>query len=205
MGVGDFQRALADMTLDATLARSVRSGGAAALAAYALTDLERRRLEDVARQDGMSINCSLARANRFGSINDAFPMTCVLLEPHLRELLDELWSQRRPDNYQLAGEERPFADLVARRIADGSIAMAYLDEVFAYEQLCWDLAMELRVREPHDLEGERRTVRFRHEPGAIFDALTAHRRPPADLPECEHLVTLRVKGGDIVAEWDVHE
>jgi hypothetical protein len=205
MGIGDFQRALADMTLDASLARSVRSGGAGALAAYALTDLERRRLEDVARQEGMSLNCTLARANRFGSIHDAFPMTCVLLQFHLRGLLDELWTRRRPDNYQLAGEEAPFADLVERRIADGSIAMAYLGEVFAYEKQCWDLAMELRVRDPHALEGEGRAIRFRHEPGAIFDALSARRVPPAGLPEREHLVTVRVKGGEIVAEWDVLE
>lgn len=199
--LGDFQRALADMTLDARLAAAVRVRGSEALAGYALSALEARRLEAVARQDGMSLNCSLARANRFGSIHDAFPMTCVLLGPQLRGVLDDLWSRRAPDNYQLTGEEMAFAALVEGVVASGAVASPYLDEVFRYERACWDLALEVRLRDPATLEGCTRTCRFRHDPAAVLDALGRHEMPPPGLPRTEYLVNVRVSDGDIVAEW----
>lgn len=202
MALADFQRALADMTLDARLAAAVRAHGRSALAGYALNDLECRRLHAVAQQDGMSLNCTLARANRFGSIHDAFTMTCVLLGPRLRDLLDELWSERRPDNYQLAGEEAGFAVLVERAIARGTLTGDYLDEVFHYERVCWDMAMELRLRDASAMEGRTRSTRFRHDPAAIFDALSQHRPPPPGLTVGDYLVTVRVTNGDLVAEWD---
>lgn len=202
MAIRDFQRALADMTLDARLAAAVRDRGAAALHAYALTERERLRLVTVAKQDGMSVNCSLARANRFGSIHDAFTMTCVLLESQLRDLLDELWSRRRPDNYQLAGEEAAFAALVESRLADGTLDVPYLAEVFRYERICWDLAMELRLRDRAVMEGRRLTTRFLHDPAVLLDALSRYQPPPADVPAGDYTVTVLVRNGDLVAEWD---
>jgi hypothetical protein len=201
MAIRDFQRALADMTLDARLAAAVRDRGASALDGYVLTERERHRLATVARQDGMSVNCSLARANRFGSIHDAFAKTCVLLRSQLRDLLDELWSQRRPDNYQLAGEEEAFAALVESRLAEGTLEVPYLAEVFRYERMCWDLAMECRLRDPSAMEGCRRTTLFRHDPGALLDALSRYELPPGDLPAGEHTVSILVRDGDLVAEW----
>lgn len=202
MALGDFQRALADMTLDARLAAAIRTRGPDALDGYTLSDRECRRLQAVAQQDGMSLNCSLARANRFGSIHDAFSMTCVLLGSHLRDLLDEFWSGRRPDNYQLTGEEAGFAMLVERAIARGELTGEYLDEVFRYERICWDMAMELRLRDTAAMEGRTRSIRFRHDPGPLFDALSQHEWPPAGLPSDDYLVTVRVANGDLVAEWD---
>jgi hypothetical protein len=194
----DFQRALADMTLDARLAAEVRTRGAVALAGYELSERERRRLEAVARQDGMSLNCSLARANRFGSIHNVFPMTCVLLERHLRELLDELWRGRRPDNYQLAGEEAEFAALVEGKIAREELAVEYLEEVFGYEKICWELALQLRCGETAAVE---RTLRFHHDPRTLLDALSRLQAPPAGLPTRDYAVTVRLEQGDLVAEW----
>jgi len=130
----------------------------------------------------MSLNCSLARANRFGSIHDAFTMTCVLLGPRLRDLLDELWSERRPDNYQLAGEEAAFAVLVERAIARNALTDEYVDEVFQYERICWDMAMELRLRDAAAMEGRTRSTRFRHDPARLFDPLSEHQPPPPGLP-----------------------
>jgi hypothetical protein len=201
MAIADFQRALADMTLDVRLAASVRRLGADALSQYNLTDRERRRLAAVARQDGMSVNCSLARANRFGGIHDAFPMTCTLLMARLKDLLDDLWSGRRPDNYQLAGEEGAFAQLLDHRLGEGGIDDEYAEEVFRYEHLCWTIAAAMRVREASDMEGHSGTVAFRHDPAPVLDALSRHERPPAGLPKRDHVVTVRVQGGDIVASW----
>jgi hypothetical protein len=203
MAVVDFQRALADMTLDARLASAVRSGRPGVLAAYTLTERERRRLHAIAQQDGMSLTCSLARANRFGSIHDAFTMTCVLLGPALRGLLDEVWSQRPPDNYQLSGDEVVFAALLERAIADGAIQDEYLDEGFRYERLCWELAMEVRLRDGAAVEGWARTTHFRHDPGPLLDALAQHRQPPEGLRVGDYRVTVRITNGDLVAEWDV--
>ena len=104
MSLLEFQRALCDMTLDLAFAASVLRKGAPALKGYRLTGIEEDRLIAVVSQRGMSVNCTLARANRFAPIADAFPLTCSLLKPHLRGLLDELWSVHRPGNYQLAGE-----------------------------------------------------------------------------------------------------
>ena len=140
MSLRDFQRALTAMTLDAALANAVHATGAAALADYLLTPRESRRLAAVVRQPGMALNCTLARANRFGAIHNAFAMTCVLLGRELREVLDALWSGRPPANYQLSGEEAPFAEAVEARIAAGLAGNEYLGEVLAYERACLELA-----------------------------------------------------------------
>jgi hypothetical protein len=201
MALGDFQRALADMTLDARLAAAVRNRGGSALAGYALTDRECQRLQSVAQQEGMSLNCSLAR-EPIGSIHDA-TMTCVLLGPRLREVLDNLFSGRRPDNYQLAGEETAFAELVDGAIANGTLTNEYLEEIFRYERICWEMAMELRLRDAAAMEGRTRTACFRHDPGPLLDALAQDQPPPAGLPVGDYEVTVRVTNGDLVAEWDV--
>src|SRR5262245_3718584 len=133
MSLRDFQRALSDMTLDTRLAVGVRKEGTRALSNYELTLLEQQRLVDVARQPGMDLNCTLARGNRFGPIVEMFPLTCELLKPWLRELLDELWSRHRPDNYQLTGEEDAFAALLLQKIERGEVAHPYAEEVFRYE------------------------------------------------------------------------
>lgn len=136
MSLRDFQRALSDMTLDTRMTAAVRKSGPPALTDYELTALEEQRLVDVARQPGMDLNCSLARGNRFVPIVQMFPLTCELLKPWLRELLDELWSRHRPDNYQLAGEEDAFASFIEGKIGRGELAYAYAEEVFRYESAC---------------------------------------------------------------------
>lgn len=202
MSLADFQRALADMTLDAGLAVEVRSRGSSALAGYALTETEGRRLQAVAQQDGMSLNCSLARANRFTSIHDAFSMTCLLLGPQLRSVLDQLWSARRPGNYQLTGEEMVFADIVEAAVTCHLLSVEYLGEILRYERACWEMAMELRLKDASQMEGQSRKTRFEHDPGVLIDALSKNELPPSGLPRCEFEVTIRVVHGELVAQWD---
>jgi hypothetical protein len=203
MGIIDFQRALADMTLDFQLAAAVRARGARALDGYDLTQREGLRLVAVARQPGMALNCTLARANRFAAIHDIFPMTCVLLEPELKGLLDELWSVHRPDNYQLSGEEAAFAKFVQDRIALGKLRQVeYLEEIFRYEKACWELAMELRYREAASPYEVLQVVRFNHDPGPLFEALGRYEAPPAGIPAGSYQVCVRVVGGELKVEWD---
>ena len=102
MSLRSFQQAIVDLTLAPVMAQSLRRGDAAALAGYDLTQRERDRILDIVSQAGISVHCSLSRGNRFEIIVNAFPMTCVLLQPTLRALVDELWLEHRPTNYQLS-------------------------------------------------------------------------------------------------------
>jgi hypothetical protein len=197
MSAVEFQRALCDLTLSPRLAASVLRGGTA-LRAYDLTPIESARLEAVVRQRGMSLNCTLARANRFAPIADAFPLTCSLLKPQLRALLDALWSDHRPEGYQLTGEVEAFAAFVRARLADGTIGNPYAEEVFCYDSAAWSLIQTLRAASSEASWGGPRThtarVRFHHDPHAIVPALERDEMPPPDLPRREYVVTFVLRG-----------
>ncbi len=198
MALHDFQRALTAMTLDPVLANAVHAQGADALLAFRLTPREARRLTAVARQPGMALNCTLARANRFGPIHAAFPMSCRLLGRELRTVLDALWSGRDPANYQLSGEEIPFADLVEARVADRLSGSDYLGEVLAYERACLELALPLRMAaDPLSIEQTSRWVDFRHDPRLLFDALDRSILPPPGLPEQAFRVRVTLVEGEL--------
>lgn len=194
------------MTLDLCVASAVRREGAAALSGYDLTPLEQERLVDVARQPGMDLNCTLARGNRFAPIVEMFPLTCELLKPCLRELLDELWNCHRPDNYQLSGEEDAFASLIEGKIERCELAHPYAEEVFRYESACLDLARSLRYISPEDLpkSGSEsfRLAHFRHDPRILLRALENHQVPPADLATGEYRVRITLRGDALDVELD---
>lgn len=198
MSLAEFQRALCDMTLDPLFATSVVRSGSSSLAAYQLSDREKGRLVDVVRQPGMSVNCTLARANRFAPIADAFPLTCSLFKPQLRGLLDELWSIHRPGNYQLAGEADAFARFLEEKISRGELDYAYAEEVFRYESAAWELIQTLRSSmldpEPESKGEKCATVRFRHDPRILVPCLERDEAPPAELPTGNYLVRLTLRG-----------
>jgi hypothetical protein len=206
MSLKDFQRALSDMTLDTRLTAAVRKDGTPVLSRYELTSLEQQRLVDVARQPGMELNCTLARGNRFMPIVDMFPLTCELLKPSLRELLDELWDSHRPDNYQLAGEDEVFADFMERKIARGELAHPYAAEVFHYERTCMTLAKSLRyvAAEDSPIPGTEpfRLAQFRHDPRILLRALENQEMPPPDMPEGDYPVRITLRGDALDVELD---
>ncbi len=195
MSLSGFQRALARLVLSAPDIRRLAGGDDRGLSALELTDRERERLRSVARQPGIWLCCSLARANRFEAIADAYPMTCVVLEPGLRELLDEVWSATPPTNYQFQGEAALFAARVEAGLATGTLTGEYLEEVFRYEAACWDLAQWLR--RPHDgADPPRATVTFRHAPDRLLEPLSRMVAPPPGLPRGEYVVEVRLENGD---------
>ena len=165
---------------------------------YSLTGAEQDRLLAVVSQRGMSVNCTLARANRFAPIADAFPLTCSLLKPHLRGLLDELWSVHRPGNYQLAGEAGAFALFLREKLAQGEFDHEYADEVFRYESAVWDLIQTLRhsasATEPEVTTEQSTTVRFTHDPRILVDRLERDQPPPSGLPAGDYFVRLTLRG-----------
>jgi len=179
MSLQSFQRAVVDLTLSPWTAGELREDGARWLAGYDLTGRERDRLLDIVTQRGISVNCSLSRGNRFEIIAQAFPMTCVLLRPLLRSLVDELWQQHRPTNYQLFGEEIAFAAIVKRKIAAGQLVIEYLEEIFAYEVACLELVQRMRM----DPNAKVTTiVEFQHSPDDLLPPLSQLRAPPGKLP-----------------------
>jgi hypothetical protein len=206
MSLRDFQRALLDMTLETSMAAAVRRSGTSALSGYDLTTLEQQRLIAVARQPGMDLNCTLARGNRFGPIVEMFPLTCELLKPWLRELLDEFWSRHRPGNYQLAGEEDVFAGFLEEKIGRRELSYPYAEEVFRYERACLDLAQSLRytpaAASPPRGSEPFRLAHFQHDPGILLRALERHERPPAEVSKGDFHVRITLRGDALDVELD---
>lgn len=204
MALTEFQRAISEMTLQPRFAAHVRATGESALAGYDLTPRELSRLVAVARQPGMDLNCTLARGNRLGPIVDVLPLTCTLLKPWLRELLDELWELHRPDNYQLAGEEDAFAGFLLGKLSSGEFTHPYLAEILDYELAGWALVQSLRHTAPEQepLPGDEpsRLVRFLHDPRALLPPLEAGHLPPEGLPAGDYPVRLTLRGDALIAE-----
>jgi hypothetical protein len=181
MSLSGFQRAAVDLTLAPESFRALRRSEFALLDRYDLSERERHRLTEISRQPGMAMNCSLARGNRLELIVGAFPKTCTLLKPLLPRLLDELWDQHKPDNYQLFGEEDAFAAFIAQKISQGELAVDYLCEIFTYELTCRDLAIRLETSAEADSIVEA-VVEFRHPPDALLAPLGRRVAPPFGLP-----------------------
>src|SRR5262245_11242779 len=144
MSLQGFQQAIVDLTLAPAMGRALRAGDARVLENYELTRRERDRLVAVAAERGMLVNCTLARGNRLEVIFEAFPMTCILLQGMLRPVLDELWESHRPSHYQLAAEADAFVVFISRKLADGTLDIEYLPEIFAYELACRGLTAQAR-------------------------------------------------------------
>jgi hypothetical protein len=184
----------------------VRRDGGPALAGYELTPLELGRLIAVARQPGMDLNCTLARGNRFGPIVEMFPLTCELLKPWLRDLLDELWSRHRPNNYQLQGEDDVFAEFLEGKLERGEFAHPYAREVFQYERVCVALAKSLRYMSADESQSRGvqpfRLAHFTHDPRILLRALEHQQMPPSDLPEGDYPVRITLRGDTLHVEAD---
>jgi hypothetical protein len=181
MSLKGFQQAVVDLTLAPKSFRALRRGESALLDLYDVNERERNRLLEISRQPGMAMNCSLARGNRLELIVAAFPKTCTLLKPLLPRLLDDLWEQHKPDNYQLFGEEDAFAAFIAGKIGQGELPGEYLPEIFAYELACQDLAIRLETSTGADT-GLEAIVQFQHPPGQLLPPLSRLVAPPPGLP-----------------------
>jgi len=199
MSLRTFQRAIVDLTLSPQIAVALLHGDTSALADYDLTERERRRILDIVRQPGISVSCSLVRGNRLEVIAGIFPMTCVLLEPVLRQLLDELWAEHRPSNYQLAGEDTAFAELVGRKSAAGELAFEYLDEIFAYERACQEMAYRVRTLDGPDRVVET-VVEFQHPPDELLPPLSRLVAPPPGLPRGRYRARVRLQDDRLEVE-----
>jgi len=191
MSLQSFQQAVVDLTLSPWMAQELRKGDAVPLAEYDLTSRERARLLNIVNQPGISVHCSLSRGNRFELIVNAFPMTCVLLRPLLRRLVDELCQEHRPTNYQLSGEQTAFAALVRRKMAAGELVIEYLDEIFAYEMACLGLVERMRSDPTDEVTA---LVEFEHSPDDLLPPLSQLKLPPSGLRAGSYPARVRLQG-----------
>ncbi len=193
MSLQAFQQAIVELTLSPRRIRKLLQGDMQVLEKYDLTERERQRVLHAIRQPGMSLNCTIARGNRFESVAELFPMTCVLLKPVLRDLLDELWEDAPPTNYQFTGEEEAFSGMVRRKIASGELIIEYLEDVFAYESRCAELAQRMRGDAHSDDKGEV-IIEFHHPPDLLLIPLSEYQVPPSGLPTGNYRARLTLRG-----------
>jgi hypothetical protein len=205
-----FQRALADLAASPALCGRVREDADAALASYALTDRERRRVASAAAQRGMTVNGMLYRSNRLGPIAAQLPYSFVLIGPELRATMDAFWAENPSFERNAPREVRRFADFVRRRIAEGALAEPLLREVLDWEMMVYELALlppqrmlaevadaAARARpdgplRPHPLVG---VSAFSVDPRALLPHLFAKRRPPyGDVPAGAHHLLVDLRG-----------
>ena len=132
MSLAAFQRAMADMAASPALCGRVREDADAALAAYALSDVERRRVASAAAQVGMRVNCMLYRSNRLSPLASQLPNTFLVLGSGLRAVADGYWAENPVLERNAPTEVRRFAAFVQRRAAEGAIDEPLVPQVLAF-------------------------------------------------------------------------
>lgn len=200
-----FQRALADMVASPKLARTVRAG-AADLSVYELVPKEQARLEAVAAQRGMEVNCTLYRTNRLTPVVLLLPFTCFVLGTRMKWIAERFWGDRKTD-LQFRGEIQRFATFLRELLDSGELEEALLEETLAFELATNDLRFAPRRQIVARVGGEVgtavrlhplvRIVRFRHDPARLLQLLAEMAPPPYELEEGDFPVVLLGGAGDL--------
>ncbi len=203
MALRDFQRAMCDLVADPELCLRLRQAPPTVLDRYELDERERWRLEEVVRQPGMSVNCSLYRANRIAPLHSSLPYSRVLLAERFGEQVSAFW-RAQPAQLHFEPEVEAFGGFLRERIENGEAENPYLLETLEFE-LAFNalrlaprrrLLAELRERQPSAAWNRHpliRVVRFSHDPGVLLEAL-ADGRVPEDLAEDDHYLVLDARG-----------
>lgn len=210
MSLRGFQQALSELVMQPALRRRLAEGPdeetAAALAAYDLSERERRRLASLARDPGVKTGTTIHRSFRLSMLANALPRTCKALRPpELKELVYAYWREHLPRSYQYLPEARGFAEFALARVRAGALANPFAEEVLEAELAMISLARAPAWQPPEAEPGEAgegsalrlhplcRVVSFRHHPDALLAALAAG-PPSGDLPEGEHYLLLLSAG-----------
>lgn len=186
-----YQRALSDMIASPALCLAVRADAAAALACYALSPRERRRLAVVATQPGMSTSCTLYRLNRVTPLVRYLPLTTTLLGDALVSEAERFWAEGAPTDLQFGPEAERFAAYLRSRIDAGALDDPYLPDVLALE-----LSVN-RLRIATGAEPLIETVVFRHDPLPLLSALSDGHRPDPVPSQGRFELVVDATSGDI--------
>ncbi|HVR99092.1 MAG TPA: hypothetical protein VMW27_20910 [Thermoanaerobaculia bacterium] len=209
MSLRGFQQALSELVMSPRFRSRVAEGPGEALAAYDLSDQERRRLESLAHDAGMKTGTLIHRSFRLSMLSNTLPRTCKVLGTQgLKELIDAYWRDHLPRNYVYAQEARRFAAFVLERLRAGEVANDYVEEVLETELALLALGEEPPWQLPRDeppagpagwtsrLHPSCRIVPFRHDPDRVLGTL-AQGNVPADLPVGEFYLLLVGRDGTV--------
>lgn len=187
------------MVASPSLVVAVLNGRPEALEPYELTPRERRRLEAVAAQPGMEVNCTLYRSNRLTPIVMSLPYTCFILGDRLRWIAGRFWDSH-PTDLQFRTEVERFAAFLRELVRSAELDEPLLMDVLAFELATNELRFLPRRRLAEDAQNSTgqglrlhplvRLVRFRHDPEALLEHLAAAEPLPYSLEEGEFTLAL---------------
>jgi hypothetical protein len=120
MSLQDFQRATAELIASPERCLRAIADFDAEMAAFALTDRERRRLKAMVDDPGMSANCTLYRVNRLVPILEVLPRTWRLLGTSAKPEIHAFWRSYPDAMPQHIDEAKRFGAWLERRIAPGA-------------------------------------------------------------------------------------
>ncbi|HEX8244724.1 MAG TPA: hypothetical protein VF541_14555 [Longimicrobium sp.] len=200
-----FQHAMADLAASPDFCLAVRADAQAALAGYDLTPVEHRRVASAAAQQGIKVNCTLHRSNRFSTVVAMLPGTVHLIGAETRATADRFWAENPVPDFTTRRELHRFGRFVRRSIDEGVLDGTFLREVLDYELNSYDLGMvpprrsaaavaEAAERWPDGplaLHPQVRVCPFRHEPAVLLPLVRT--RPPLPwegVPEGEFYLLL---------------
>lgn len=194
MSLLSFQQALAALIASPELCVEARQQPDAVFASYDLTDRERKRLETIVFQRGMSVNCTLYRVNRITPIYTLLPYTCLLLGERLMPLAAAFWEACRQSDLQFKREIEGFADYLENQIAQGRLQVLYLPEILRMESAINALKF---LPKQQDAASRVRYIPFEHEPGPLLEALSALRLPEVMPAEGNWLLIIDYSGEEM--------
>ncbi|NML35989.1 hypothetical protein HHL17_02155 [Chitinophaga sp. G-6-1-13] len=174
MSLLSFQQALAALIASPELCVEARQWPDKVFSPYDLTDRERKRLETVVFQRGMSVNCTLYRVNRITPIYTLLPYTCLLLGDRLMPLATAFWEACRQSDLQFKREIELFTDYLEKQINEGHLQLLYLPEILRMETAINALKF---LPKQQDAASRVRYIPFEHEPGPLLEALSALQIP----------------------------
>lgn len=191
MSLLGYQQALCDLIASPASCLRLRDGDASVLDGYDLDGRDRRRLEAVVAQRGMSTTCTLYRVNRITPIFTLLPLTCFLLGDGLIAEAEKFWEQTGGTDLQFSPEADRFAAFVRRRVEEGSIDNPYVEEVMELE-----LALN-RVAFAARRSREETRIPFRHDPVALLGPLSRRQLPVTPPEQGEFVVVVDVSEHDV--------
>ena len=207
MAAGDFQRALSDLIARPETCSKLREGDETWLDGYALSPLERKRLEAIASQRGMEACCTLYRANRLAPLWTLLPHTCRTLGPDLAREAHRFWQVSPANEMRVYEEAERFARFLRERLFSGALENLFLMETLDFETAC----NALRFAAPSSgtqsvCPSEPRTVTFHHDPVTMLRCFRDEQTPPSDLPTGRFVLQLESQAGEIcIAVCSGHE
>ena len=189
MSSRDFQLAFAKLISSPRLCVSALEDEEAFFAGYDLSDKEKRRINTVLRQKGISACCSLYRMNRVTPVYLQLSNTASLLGDDLIPLVEEFWQYLSAPSLQFREEVLEFGHFLMRKIEQGLFPIPYLQEV---------LQLEIAMNELSYLpEGECRVIQFQHDILLVLQALADGRLASETIPPDTHVYRLYMQKGEI--------